>query len=135
MKHLAIIADGNRRWAKKNNLPQEFGYVQALNQIEQLSLSAIEEGIPFLSFFCLSTENFRRTEHEIEMFFRLAREYFKEKVDWYLKQGIRIKFRGGQERFPKDIQNLISEIEEKTGGGERLTLFIMADYGGKWDIV
>lgn len=135
IRHIGIIADGNRRWAKRNHLPQKAGYVYGLAAIEYLCEYSITREIKNLSIFCLSTENFSRTEEELDNFFKLARFYFKQKMDWYRKKNIKVVFCGNKKRFPSDIIELLQQTEKATVSGTALTLFIMVDYGGKQDIV
>ena len=135
MKHLAIIADGNRRWAKREGLPSGLGYVQGLVAIENLCLSAIERGIEYLSVFCFSTENWRRTTDEVDYIMDLARNYFLDKKEWYHDRGIRVVFRGRKDRLPPDVVNSMLIIEQYTEECKNLTLHIMVDYGGRQDIV
>ena len=135
MKHLAIIADGNRRWAKREGLPTELGYVQGLVAIENLCVSAIERGIEHLSVFCFSTENWRRTEEEVSGLFNLARDYFADNKEWYYERGIKVIFRGRQDRIPADVAASMRNIAHYTAGGDNLTLYIMCDYGGRQDII
>lgn len=135
MKHLAIIADGNRRWAKREGLPTEFGYVQGLVAIENLCMSAIEREIEYLSVFCFSTENWRRTAAEVDYLMGLARDYFLDKKQWYHDRGIKVVFRGKKDRMPPDVVESMLDVEQYTASCDRLTLHIMADYGGRQDIV
>lgn len=135
MKHLAVIADGNRRWAKKEGLPSGLGYVQGLVAIENLCISAIGRGIEYLSIFCFSTENWRRTTAEVDCIMDLARDYFLDKKEWYHDRGIRVVFRGRKDRLPPDVVNSMLVIEQYTAECKNLTLHIMVDYGGRQDIM
>lgn len=133
--HIGIIADGNRRWAKKKHLPQKMGYAYGLSTIENLCNYSIANNIKYLSVFCLSTENLSRTKKELNNFFKLARLYAKNKTNWYCKNDIKIIFRGRREYFPSDIVCTMEQIEKATQFNKSLTLFIMVGYGGKQDIV
>lgn len=135
MKHLAIIADGNRRWAKREGLPSGAGYVQGLVAIENLCMSAVERGIEYLSVFCFSTENWRRTTTEVDYIMDLARDYFLDKKEWYRDRGIKVVFRGRKDRLPADVVDSMLHIEQYTAECDKLTLHIMVDYGGRQDIV
>lgn len=135
MKHIAIIADGNRRWAKQNNLPSELGYVQGLVCIENVCQAAKIHNIENLSFFCFSTENWFREQKEIDAIFTLAEQYFIDKKDWYLQQNIKVSFRGGENRIPSNLLKAMQDLETLTQYCTGLNLFIMVDYGGKWDII
>lgn len=133
MKHLAVIADGNRRWAVKNGLPKGAGHAQGLIGIERVSSWALERNIPFVTVFCLSTENFGRPASEIENLFGLARHYFGN-VDFYIGNGINVRFSGRRDRFAEDVQELMAVVEAKTKGCKRLYLTICVDYGGRDEI-
>lgn len=135
MRHLAIIADGNRRWARQNNLPIEFGYQQGLNTIERVCEWAIEHEIAFLSFYCFSTENWKRPQKEIDMIFKLADSYFGHQVPWYIERKIRVVFAGRRDRFEDSFTEKIEKAEEATKNGDKLTLIIYIDYGGRDEII
>ena len=135
LKHLAVIADGNRRWAKKYNLPINMGYVQALKIIENSCLWGIENKLDSLTFYCFSTENWGRPENEISDLLSLARKYFVERKEWYFTNGIKVKFIGRKDRLPEDIINNCSILEEATNMNNKIELYICIDYGGKDEIV
>lgn len=135
MKHIAIICDGNRRWAKREGLPPGVGYVQGLVAIENLCLCAIDRKIEYLSMFCFSTENWRRTTAEVDYIMDLARDYFVSKKEWYHDRGIKVVFRGRKDRLPSDVVDAMLNIEQYTKECKNLTLHIMVDYGGRQDIV
>ena len=135
MRHLAIIADGNRRWARQNNLPIELGYQQGLNTIERICEWAIEHQIAFLSFYCFSTENWKRPQKEIDMIFKLADSYFGYQVSWYVERKIRVVFAGRRDRFENSFTEKMEKAEEATKNGDKLTLIIYIDYGGRDEII
>lgn len=135
MKHLAIICDGNRRWAKRQGLPSCVGYVQGLVAIENLCVSAMEHGIEYLSMFCFSTENWQRPTAEVDYIMNLACDYLLDKKEWYYDRGIKVRFRGRRDRLPPAVVKSMLIIEQYTGECENLTLHIMMDYGGRQDIV
>lgn len=134
MKHLAIIADGNRRWAEKNNLPKKAGYAQGLLVIENCCDWAIENNIKFLTFYCLSTENLKRSKEEVDLLMRLAHQYFDEQSDWYINKKIRVLFSGRKDRIDKTLIQKSEKLEEATKNGSSLTLTICFDYGGRDEI-
>lgn len=133
--HVAIIADGNRRWARQNNLPIELGYIQGLVTIENLCVAADDLGINQLSFYCFSTENWARADEEKNYLFSLARDYFRDKQEWYRNRNIRVKFRGRRDRLPKDIIESMQAMEQHTIACDGLELYILIDYGGRDEIV
>ena len=135
MKHLAIIADGNRRWAQQNNLAIELGYVQGLVVIERTCEWALDNYIQYLSFYCFSTENWRRSNKEVNMLFDIAEEYFSTHINWYVERNIKVKFIGRRDRLRKDISTMIEKTELETAECKDLILCIYIDYGGRDEIV
>lgn len=133
LNHLAIIADGNRRWAKKNNLPKAFGYQQALGVIENCCEWAISNNIKYLTFYVFSTENWNRTPEEIEMIMNLGMMYFL-KAGWYKNKGIQVKFIGKRDRLRKKLVDNCNNLENETKNNTNLHLNICLDYGGRNEI-
>lgn len=134
MKHLAIICDGNRRWAKANGLPAEAGHAQGLVAIERCCEWATERGVPYLTMYCFSTENWGREQGEVDHIMELARHYFAERREWYIAHNIRVRFAGRRDRLAADIVTSMEVMERTTAGGAALTLTICADYGGRDEI-
>ena len=134
MKHLAIICDGNRRWAVENGLPPEAGHAQGLTAIERCCEWAVERGVPYLTAYCFSTENWGRAQAEVDHIMDLARWYFGERREWYIARGIRVCFAGRRDRLAADIVASMAAMEMDTAGGTALTLTICADYGGRDEI-
>ena len=130
MKHLAIIADGNRRWAASQNLPKEAGHAQGLNVIERCCEWAISRDVKMLTVYCFSTENWGRESGEVDQIMDLARWYFRERREWFVIRGIRVRFAGRRDRLAADLVKSMSVMEEETSGCNTLTLTICADYGG-----
>ena len=131
MRHLAIIADGNRRWAASQNLPKEAGHAQGLNVIERCCEWAISRDVKMLTVYCFSTENWGRENGEVDHIMDLARWYFRERREWFVTRGIRVRFAGRRDRLAKDLVEDMETMEEETKQGDALTLTICADYGGR----
>ena len=134
MRHLAIICDGNRRWAKANGLPPEAGHAQGLTAIERCCEWAVERGVPYLTMFCFSTENWGRETREVDHIMSLARWYFDQRREWYIARNIRVCFTGRRDRLAADIVASMAAMERDTAGGEALTITICCDYGGRDEI-
>lgn len=134
MRHLAIICDGNRRWARANGLPPEAGHTQGLTAIERCCGWAIERGICYLTVFCFSTENWRRSVGEVDAMMDMAREYFARQKGWYVQRGIRVRFRGRRDRVAGDLVEAMADMEAATAECETLMLNICVDYGGRDEI-
>jgi len=135
MKHLAIIADGNRRWAKNNALLPKLGHAQGLVCIERVCDWAITNKLEALTFFCFSTENWNRSKEEIANLMELARDYFISASSWYIENGIRVRFSGRRDRLPEDLVLDMEKLEDDTKPGTNLNLIICIDYGGRDEIV
>ena len=131
MRHLAIIADGNRRWAAAQGLPKEAGHAQGLNVIERCCEWAISRDVKMLTVYCFSTENWGRESGEVDQIMDLARWYFRERREWFVTRGIRVRFAGRRDRLAKDLVEDMETMEEETKQGDALTLTICADYGGR----
>lgn len=134
MRHLAIICDGNRRWAKANGLPPEAGHAQGLVTIERCCGWAIERRVYTLTLYVFSTENWRRSVREVDNLMTMARDYFRDRKDWYVSQSIRVCFRGRRDRVPVDLMEIMEDAEAVTAEGTALTLNICVDYGGRDEI-
>ena len=135
VKHIALIADGNRRWAASNGLPWETGYLQGLTTIERCCEWAIERKIQYLTIYCFSTENWGRPENEVNQLMDFARWYFAEKIDWYVASDICVCFAGRKDRLALDLVEKLRKVEDATSNCESLKLTICVDYGGRDEIV
>lgn len=135
VQHIALIADGNRRWAKENELPWETGYLQGLTAIENCCEWALSRGVKYLTIYCFSTENWGRPENEVNQLMDFARWYFIDKLDWYISSDIRVHFAGRKDRLALDIVEKLGKVEKETSGCNSLELNICVDYGGRDEIV
>lgn len=134
-RHIAIIMDGNNRWAKERRLPSLAGHKAGVDSVRGVIEACIELGVESLSLFAFSTENWKRPEFEVRglmELFMLALDRETRKLD---KNNIRLKVIGDKTRFSKGLQNRIEKAEKLTENNDRLTLNIAANYGGQWDIV
>ena len=134
-RHVAVIMDGNGRWAKKRFLPRVMGHKKGLDALEDLCRTCAEAGIPYLTVFALSTENWRRPADEVSFLMGLFLAALQKKVAKMHKNGLRLKVIGDRSRFPAEIQAGIRDAEALTAANTGLTLTIAADYGGRWDIL
>jgi undecaprenyl diphosphate synthase len=121
--HLAIICDGNRRWARDHKLQVFKGHEKAVNEVfEPLIAAAIERGIKYLTFWIFSTENWDRDKFEIEMLMNLFRSFFTRQIDELHEKGVRVNMIGRLTDFPEDIQRKIKEGMEKTRNNKKITV-------------
>lgn len=136
IQHIAIIPDGNRHWARAHGLPSTAGYPQGIKIIERCCFWAIENNIPYISFYCFSTENFkRRPQEEIDNFIQMAVDYTKDGLDYYLNMDIKVIFNGRKDRLPSHIIEAIRDVELATQNCTKLTLILCIDYGGRNEII
>ena len=134
-RHVAIIMDGNGRWAKKRYMPRVAGHSRGVEAVRDTVRACLERGIGYLTLFAFSSENWRRPEEEVSLLMQLfvrALQYEVEKLDG---NGVRLCVVGDLSRFDAKLQQLIHNAEEKTAANSRLTLTVCANYGGRWDIL
>jgi undecaprenyl diphosphate synthase len=134
-RHVAIIMDGNGRWAKKRLLPRVAGHVKGVETVREVVRASIEEGIEYLTLFAFSSENWRRPAEEVGRLMQLFVSALENEVKKLERNGVRLKVIGDLSRFDARLQTLIRAAEEATAHNSRLTLTIAANYGGRWDIL
>ncbi len=136
MQHLAVVMDGNRRWAKKNHMEVFLGHsrggVQALETTVEFCL---ERGIVYLSVYAFSLENLKRTEQEKKFLFHLIVSQAQNLLEKSIKNGIKIKFVGDRALFPQEVLKTAQELEKATENNTKLHLNILFCYGGRQEIV
>jgi len=133
-RHVAIIMDGNGRWANARGLPRTLGHRQGAEAVRRCITGAMEMGIPFLTLFGFSSENWRRSSREVDDLMGLLRRYLQSEIAEFHKNGIRLRVIGERDRLPRDIVRLIDDAEKRTGDNEALTLVIAISYGGRQEI-
>src|SRR3989339_921376 len=133
--HLAIIMDGNRRWAKNNGLASLVGHRKGYEKMKEVADWCIEAGIKVLTVYAFSTENWNRSEHEVKYLMDLFRLVLKNDLEKLAKQGIRVNVIGQKERLDSDIQDLIAKAENKTKNNQRLIFNLAISYGGRPEII
>jgi undecaprenyl diphosphate synthase len=134
-QHIAIIMDGNRRWAKKRFMPAALGHASGANRVRDIVRACSELGISHLSLFAFSTENWRRPEEEVSSLMDLFMVYLQKEVDGLEANGVRLKLVGDKSRFSANMQELIVRAEAQTANNSKITLTVGANYGGRWDMV
>ncbi len=133
--HIAIIMDGNGRWAKARRLPRAAGHRQGVETIKRVIEAAGDAKIPYVTFFGFSTENWRRPAEEVNELMRLLRLYLQGETANFHKQNIKLKIIGFRDDLPQDIVQLIEQAEDLTKNNTRLTVCIALNYGGQQDIL
>ena len=134
-RHVAIIMDGNGRWAKARGLPRATGHRQGAEAARKTLRAAGEAGVECLTLYAFSSENWRRPEEEINDLMGLLRLYIGKELNALHKEGIRLKILGDHTAFTPDTARMVDQAVEKTAGNERMTLAIALNYGSRGEIV
>ena len=134
-RHIAIIMDGNGRWAKRRMLPRAAGHKRGVEIVREVVKACVARGVDYLTLFAFSSENWRRPAEEVSMLkqlFILALEREAEKLH---RNGIRLRVVGDLAPFGKTITDLVAHAEQLTEANKSMTLTIAANYGGRWDVM
>jgi undecaprenyl diphosphate synthase len=134
-RHVAIIADGNRRWARDRGLPVLAGHVQGIEAMRPVVRRARDHGIETLSVYTFSTENWTRPDDEVSGLFGLIDGAVRQYTDELIEEGVRVRVIGRLHEAPSDVQRSIRAAEERTRVGSRMTLNICFNYSGRAEIV
>jgi undecaprenyl diphosphate synthase len=134
-RHVAIIADGNRRWARERGLPVLAGHVQGIEAIRPIVRRARDRGVETLSVYTFSTENWARPDDEVSGLFGLIDGAVRQYTDELVTEGVRVRVIGRLHEAPSDVQRSIRAAEDRTSGGTGLTLNICFNYSGRAEIV
>ena len=134
-RHVAIIMDGNGRWARARMLPRIAGHRRGLEAVRSTVENCADRGVEFLTLFAFSSENWRRPAEEVALLMKLFRVALTSEVERMHKNGVRLKVVGDTQRFGTKIERLIDKAERLTAANNRLTLTIAANYGGRWDLL
>lgn len=134
-RHVAIIADGNRRWARERGLPVLAGHIQGIEAIRPIVRRARDAGVETLSVYTFSTENWARPDDEVAGLFGLIDGAVRQYTDELIEEGVRVRVIGRLHEAPADVQRSIRAAEDRTSGGARITLNICFNYSGRAEIV
>jgi len=133
--HLGIIMDGNGRWAEKRKQKRSQGHREGLKSAKTLVKEASRLGIPFLSLYVFSTENWKRTEEEISYLMFLIKQYLKKEYQFYLENQIKVVHSGNLEALPIEVRKDIEEITRETASFSGTTVNLLINYGGRDEII
>lgn len=133
--HIGIILDGNGRWATRQGLPRNFGHREGVNAIVRTVEAARKFGIKRLSVFAFSTENWKRSDEEVQGIFDLLKEFFVKELDRMVKNGVKINFFGDLSRFKGELREILDKTVLATENNDTIIVNICLNYGGKQDIV
>ena len=133
--HVAIIMDGNGRWARSRGLPRPYGHRRGVEAVRRTVEAAADLGISYLTLFGFSTENWKRPTEEVAELLRLLRMYLRGHVAELCENGVRLRVIGDRSRFDQDIIDLIGHAETLTASNTRLTLTVALNYGARQELV
>ena len=133
-RHVAIIMDGNNRWARQRRLPGPTGHKAGVEKVRSVLEACGEYGIEVLTLFAFSSENWQRPKLEVSALMLLFQTYLQQEIDKLIDKHIRLRVIGDRRRFSKKLLRLIEDAEQRTAHLQGRTLVIAADYGGQWDI-
>ena len=134
LNHVAVIADGNGRWAERRGLERSQGHEQGLHKVEDMMHWCVEMGIPVLSVYCFSWENWARPKEEVDSLFALANHYF-ERWPEFVENNIRVVISGTRQRVPEESLAKMETIQRETASCDGLTLNLCCNYSGRMEIV
>ncbi len=134
-RHIAIIMDGNGRWATKRFLPRVAGHHKGVEAVRKIVEACVTRGVEYLTLFAFSSENWRRPAEEVSLLMRLFVTALEREVAKMHANDIRLKVVGDLSRFDARLQELIANAERRTANNTRLTVTVCANYGGRWDIM
>jgi undecaprenyl diphosphate synthase len=134
-QHIAIIMDGNRRWAKKRFMPAALGHAAGAKRVHDIVRACADMGVAHLSLFAFSTENWKRPEEEVSSLLGLFMTYLQKEVDGMNANGVRLRLVGDKSRFAPAMQELIARAEQQTAHNSKITLTVCVNYGGRWDMI
>ena len=135
LQHIAIIMDGNGRWAKKRGLPRSVGHKKGAETVKEITRAAGEMGVKYLTLYAFSTENWQRPAEEVETLMGLLREYLKSDLKELQENGVRIIFIGERSMLPPDIVEAMRKLENETADHDKMTLCVALSYGSRQEIL
>ena len=134
-QHIAVIMDGNRRWAQRRSLPVAMGHASGARRVREVVKACTDRGVKFLTLFAFSTENWKRPEEEVSGLMGLLSLYLQKEVSDMATQGVRLKIIGDVSGFSTRIQSLMQDAQANTAHNSAITLTIAINYGGRWDML
>lgn len=133
--HVAIIMDGNGRWAKKRGLPRIAGHKEGIDSVRCVIEAAMELGIKYLTLYAFSSENWARPKKEVQALMAYLKVYLDEKTDEFIEKGIRLRAIGELQRLPAEVRESLKKSIEATRGCSKLNLILALSYGGRLEII
>lgn len=134
-QHVAIIMDGNGRWAKKRHKSRVFGHRQGISVVKQVIDYSVKRGIKYLTLYTFSSENWQRPEMEVKALMGFLKQYLKKEAKWLFEIGIKLNVIGNKEKLPEDVRLVVNEVEGYTKSCNNMVLNLALSYGGRDEIL
>lgn len=134
-QHVAVIMDGNGRWANMRNLPRVAGHRSGMKAVKDVVKAADEIGVRYMTMYAFSTENWKRPQDEVDFLMKLPQEFLSTELDELIERGVRIRMLGSKEKLPAHTLKALQEAEERTRDNTGLQLNFALNYGGRDEIV
>ena len=134
-RHVAIIMDGNGRWATERGWPRLVGHRRGAERVKQIVRACPDLGVDWLTVYAFSTENWKRSTEEVLGLMKIFRRYIEREAEGMSAEGVRLRFIGGRDRLDPKLQSLMGAIEARTSGNSRLNLTVALNYGGRDEIL
>jgi undecaprenyl diphosphate synthase len=134
-RHVGIIMDGNGRWARSRDLSRSEGHREGLQASKRVVRAAAEAGIPYVSLYAFSTENWKRAQEEVSFLMSLVKQYLRKEYEFYKENSIRLRYSGDLAGLPRDVQEIMLLAMEDTKNFTRLTVNLALNYGGRDEII
>lgn len=131
-EHIAIIMDGNGRWAKAKGMPRTAGHQQGVETVKKITEEATRLGVKYLTLYTFSTENWNRPAEEITALMKLIIDHLEEEI--FMKNNVRFRMIGEMGRIPEPVQNRIKECMERTAANDKMTMTIALSYSSRWEL-
>ncbi len=135
LQHIAIIMDGNGRWAKKRGLPRSMGHKKGAETVKKITRAAGDLGVKYLTLYAFSTENWNRSKEEVDGLMKLLREHLDSDLKEFKENNVRIRFIGERDMLAEDIAAKMEKLEKDTENHTKMTLCIALSYGSRQEIV
>ena len=134
-RHVAVIMDGNGRWAQERHLPRSVGHTKGAAVVKPLIEACVKAGVECLTLFAFSTENWSRPPEEVSTLMGLFLQYLERELDGLSQAGVKFKLIGDVSGFALELQERIIAAQNRTSSNEKITLAVAANYGGRWDVL
>jgi len=134
-EHIAIIMDGNGRWAKQKGLPRIAGHHSGMKTVKKITIAANDLGVKYLTLYAFSTENWKRPKEEVEFLMKLPQQFLELEIDELMENNVQVRVMGDQEQLPPYTRKAVEEAMRKTANNDGLVLNFALNYGGRLELL